>query len=98
MPIPHDGAPFSATAKGTSLAIVTKATTGSAQALYITDVTASTDSTQGTVTVLSGATTIWQNAIYNTSTYTEDFIKPIGGVAGATIQVQSTGTNTFELW
>jgi hypothetical protein len=86
------GTPFSATATGSTGAYATA--TGIAGATYyITDIMASSDKDDSTVTVKDGTTNIWQVALHTATPVWQTFSTPIRATEGNSVTVSTDGSS-----
>lgn len=60
--------------------------------IYITDVSASSDLSTGTMSISSGSTILWQNRVSNTDCFSQTFSSPLTMAIGASAQALVTGT------
>lgn len=88
------GTPFSVT-NGTTTAtsITATVTAGTLVANYITDISASSDKSEGALVLKEGSTIIWQDYIRNTTPYQHTFSTPLwGGQRGTITTLTVSGT------
>ena len=84
------GTPFSITMAGTASATATQVGV-SAQTIYLTDVSGSSDLTGATITIKDGSTAIWQDVVKE-GYYRMNFLSPIRCTVGNSLLIAVTGT------